>query len=314
MHNEFSVFLLNEIKTKEYTAIKLSGDASAREYFRIFADNKQYILCCDSCNDNFNRFILAQQFLSSAGLMVPEIYGIDRSELYILQEDLGDKSLEYGESNYHDAIDIALSFTRIPQPDRDNFLFQWSFDHEKLQTEIEMSHEYFVRRYLKNDIGEPEEETFEILIKEILAIPYVLVHRDFHSRNIHDVDGAKKIIDFQDARLGPLPYDLVSLLEDPYLPIDNIKREHHIQYFYKNYADQYTYEEFYYWYQLTAVQRLYKILGSFTYLYFEKGKDSYLQYISTAIKRLQYYTGELAEKDVRFKILVDFINGVTSED
>ena len=47
----------------------------------------------------------------------------------------------------------------------------------------------------------------------------MLCHRDYHSRNLMLHDGSLYIIDFQDARMGPDTYDLVSLLRDSYVDL-----------------------------------------------------------------------------------------------
>jgi aminoglycoside/choline kinase family phosphotransferase len=305
MKEQLVFFLKDYFGSENISISQLQGDASSRIYFRVTYKGQSFILCKDSSSDNFNRFLQAAKWLKSNEIPVPEIYREDKDNLLVLQEDLGSCSLEYYrtvnpspdiQQLLYQTIDIMVSVHQIPV-NKEIFLYNWSFDKDKLKDELQMMRTFFWQRFLKQSWKAEHEEVFNFLHHLFQQIPYVLVHRDFHSRNIY-YKNHLYMIDFQDARLGPITYDLVSLLEDPYSPMGRKDKNNLKRYFFEKYSEHYSVEELSKWYNIVAIQRLFKILGSFTYLSYEKGKDGYLQYIPLTIKNL-FTVLQILEIDIK---------------
>jgi hypothetical protein len=128
-------------------------------------------------------------------------------------------------------------------------------------------------------------------MKRLSAQKMVITHRDFHSRNIMVKDNKYVFIDFQDARWGIPQYDLVSLLEDCYYDLKEENRQKLKRYYYDNLDHsihgQKTYEEFDSLYQDMTIQRVFKAVGSFCYIYNWRKDDRYLKYIGFAMEKIR---------------------------
>ncbi len=304
MRENIDIFLA-QYWAEDYRLDSLSGDASARKYYRVTNGARKGIVCQDCDRDNFNRFVQAQRFLIKHSIRVPQVWAVDEEKMLLLEEDIGTDSLAWinyklgvNTTFYHKILDEVYKLCHLPK-DNECFIFQWAFDRKKYLEEFAMSQHYFNKCYLAQDDG--NYDLLDLLVAELENIPYGLVHRDLHSRNIYSLNGTPVFIDFQDARLGPITYDLVSLLEDPYFILSDAQRDELKSYYFSKF--DYPKEQLDYWYILTAVQRIYKILGSFTYLYYEKGKDNYLCYIANSVMRLHRVLDDLARVDKKWKPL-----------
>ena len=118
-------------------------------------------------------------------------------------------------------------------------------------------------------------------------------------------EGEYFLIDFQDARLGLPFYDLVSLLEDCYFPLSKQKRDLLIGYYQEKSAliTSYSAGEFEYFYDLSAIQRIFKALGSFTFINETRQDDRYLKYIGVGVHRLLSILSKYDEFKHFYKIL-----------
>ena len=145
------------------------------------------------------------------------------------------------------------------------------------------------------------------LSKFLANRPQYFVHRDFHSKNIMLKESKLIVIDFQDARLGPCSYDLVSLCYDPYVPLNVSQRQvlfESAESYFSNHLSSEIADEVAITQKAVMLQRLLKALGSFAYLTCELKRGDYLKYCSTAIECLKdtydhrwpYLTGRLIEK------------------
>jgi len=287
---------------------KLTGDASTRKYYRVFTTKGSYVACLDNPSDseeNEPSFLKMQKVLESEGVRVPRIFDKELTAGYILEEDLGDgtflKKLSQIESKkeeydlYKAAIDLIIKMHKV---DTAKYIGQdftkLSFDTEKLYSEMEFAKKYFLKSYLGIDTSSP---TVEAVYKELYEIcfklssqPKVLVHRDYHSRNIMIKDEEQIVIDFQDARMGTPLYDLVSLLEDCYYEIDannksKLKDYYFTEFYSKNISGKR--EDFESIYSMMLIQRVYKAIGSFAYIYSERKDTRYLKYIGYAFEKVR---------------------------
>ena len=134
-------------------------------------------------------------------------------------------------------------------------------------------------------------------------------HRDYHSRNLMIKLGEIKVIDFQDARLGPLQYDLVSLLNDSYVDLSNDSQKLLINYYKDNIQphlnNNFSSDEFDNIYKLQTIQRCFKACGSFASLYMTREDRRYLKYINKTLKVVFNELIEVKEMDSLLKLLND---------
>jgi aminoglycoside/choline kinase family phosphotransferase len=287
---------------------KLTGDASTRKYYRIWTTKESYVVCLDNPLAEVKdepTFIKLQRVLNSEKVSVPQIYDKELATGYILEEDLGDitflkdiafaKDLTHEFLYYKEAIDLMQSIHNINvEKYQDETFTKLAFDTEKLYQEMEFTRKYFLQMYLGLD---PQMPAVQDLYKKLNQICHrlsdekrVLVHRDYHSRNIMIKNGKQIVIDFQDARMGTPIYDLVSLLEDCYYQIshdnkENLKRYYFDQYF-KNF-DSKSYQEFEELYDMMAIQRVFKAIGSFAYIYADRKDLRYIKYIGYSFEKVR---------------------------
>ncbi len=176
--------------------------------------------------------------------------------------------------------------------------------------------EWFCNKHLGLQLSENEvvglANTFDTLVAECLAQPKVFVHRDYHSRNLMVTDGVSHeqgghganpgILDFQDAVLGPVTYDLVSLLRDSYVawPIERVHA------WIKHFRDSAQRSgvavganpaQFQRWFDLMGVQRQLKVLGIFARLYHRDGKSGYLKDLPRTLSYVRQVTKNYRDLD-----------------
>ena len=176
-------------------------------------------------------------FLRDEGLPVPVLLGVDGAEGFILFEDLGDDRLietldgaspERRQALYEEAIDLVVRLqATTPALRRAGVIgSRLEFSTAKLMWEMEFFLTHFFDGYRGRALTPAEQgaarSELEPLCAWLAARPQVLCHRDYHARNLMMRHGALYLIDYQDARLGPASYDLVSLLIDPYVPPEYI--------------------------------------------------------------------------------------------
>lgn len=204
----------------------VAGDASFRRYFRLHTDARSMIVCESPPEKEKNlEFLAVRDLLDAAGLRVPSLIAAEHRRGYFLLEDLGDRQLfsALGEGDadalYGEAGQLLLSLATAPVP-RVGPVALPDYSPALLRQELDLFPGWFVQRLL--DCEMPPSQVFDPLclrLQENAALqPRVLVHRDFHSRNLMLLPGkGMATIDFQDAVIGPLTYDAVSLFKDCYL-------------------------------------------------------------------------------------------------
>jgi aminoglycoside/choline kinase family phosphotransferase len=288
---------------------KLTGDASTRKYYRIWTSKKSYVACLDNPTTDANEeptFLKLQRVLHSENVRVPLIHDKELGTGYILEEDLGDvtflKEISHIEnladeySFYIKAIDLMASIHKIDTSKYKGESFtKLAFDTEKLYAEMEFTKKYFLKSYLGLDVESADVvklyKKLQIMCETLSNEPRTLVHRDYHSRNLMIKDGEQIVIDFQDARMGTPLYDLVSLLEDCYYQIDTDNKKRLIEYYFNTYFKKFdstkSFEQFKSLYDLMAIQRVFKAIGSFAYIYADRKDLRYIKYIGYAFEKVR---------------------------
>jgi len=267
----------------------VAGDASARRYFRFAGERHSYVAVdAPPATQKNEAFVHVAGLLAAAGVTVPGVLGADLERGFLLLEDLGDRLLLPAldtasvDGYYRSAFDILTKIAAIPCAGTGLA----DYDQALLSEELGRFPEWFVEGLLAYSPAPPEvgliNELSTRLVESALEQPRVLVHRDFHSRNLMLVgQGELAVIDFQDAVIGPVTYDLVSLLRDCYIrwPEDNVQawaldyRERLLASGVLAPGDA---QRFMRWFDWMGLQRHLKVLGTFARLYLRDGKPGYL--------------------------------------
>lgn len=270
----------------------LSGDAGFRRYFRLACAPPVLATQAPPEHENNLGFVHKGLALARAGVRVPRVYAVDYRRGFLLQEDLGSQlmatALQAGDEErcYRQAL-ATLAQIQATAPDPECFP---AYDAAALEAELAL----FPRWFLGGLLGicpDPEARRllaalFALLIDSAGQQPRVVVHRDYHSRNLlFDADGKLGVVDFQDAVRGPATYDLVSLLRDCYYRLDTTALDRHLA-VYLEVAGVPAGERRRWrtWFDLMGLQRHIKVLGIFARLWLRDGKARYLDDLPLVIR------------------------------
>lgn len=273
----------------------VSGDASFRRYFR-FIYKEQSIIAVDAPPEyeNASQFIAVAQSYREKGVKVPEIYAYDLEQGFYLQQDFGNRlfsdflTMDSCEHLYTQAlacipvIQSCLSTEQGPLP---------AYNGAFIDRELSLFTDWLLDKHLQLSLTDAEvsmlAEVFENVKKSCLSQPMVGVHRDYHSRNLMLLeDDEIGVIDFQDAVVGPITYDAVSLLRDSYQDWPAAKVQQWLQNWHAEYYAQYPWAEFKMWFDCVGMQRHIKIAGIFSRLAIRDNKPSYLSDIPHTLNYL----------------------------
>lgn len=281
--------------------VPLTGDASDRRYFRIMlADGASIVLALHEGSIDFATLPFANvaALLRQVPLPVPAILGHSDADGVVALEDLGDVTLQahLGAATpaehaalYRDAVAlIGLLQRRGSELASDRYLpYRIAFDAEKLTWELDFFVRHFVESYRGAVLSDAERralrEEWTAIADELSSEPRVLCHRDYHSRNLMVHRGTLFVIDFQDARLGPDTYDLASLLRDSYVDVTDRELDELVAYFLALKGDSEA-VGFRRRFDLMAVQRNLKALGTFGYQTMTRRNPVYIQYIPRTLR------------------------------
>ncbi|HBC58299.1 MAG TPA: aminoglycoside phosphotransferase [Gammaproteobacteria bacterium] len=264
-----------------------SADASFRRYFRVRHHHKSYILMdAPPQQEDCGPFLRCAQIFTESGVAVPKIFAEDVKNGFILLEDFGDRlylqylSAENAAGMYERAISELIRIQDAPASEFPNY------DRNLLMNEMALFETWYLGKHLNLDLTLEENEllhqSFTVLAEHALDQPQVVVHRDFHSRNlVWRPDQPPGVLDFQDAVWGPITYDLVSLLKDCYIAwpkkfIYQMVDEYLTQYSSKIGAPELPLQQFRDWFHLMGIQRHLKAIGIFARLNHRDGKPGYL--------------------------------------
>jgi aminoglycoside/choline kinase family phosphotransferase len=212
--------------------IPLTPDASTRSYFRLHWKKGTAIAAVypEAFDPEFHPYLDVTRLFLAADIPVPEIYAVDGEQGVIVQEDLGDQQLfrffevaseDQCEEYKERAINLIARIQKATEKayELKSISSRLAFDEAKLAWELNFFREHYFgslrREVLKHaDEAELKAELNDIAA-ELAGVPRVLCHRDFHAANLLvDQANCLRVIDHQDARMGPASYDLVSLLLD----------------------------------------------------------------------------------------------------
>ncbi len=264
-----------------------SSDASFRRYFRATTDQGSYIVMdAPPDKENLTAFIHIAEMLRSAGINTPQIYSQNLDDGFLLLQDFGDTNYlaHLTETNadalYNQAFDTLFKLHSDPRLANAPLP---TYDQALLTRELNLFDEWFLQQKLGLTIPDALwQATKSLLIDSALAQPQVLVHRDYHSRNLMVVaEQTPGVLDFQDAVIGPITYDLVSLLKDCYIawPVPRIHawiQQYHQRLLHAGLIDC-SAQQFQRWFDFMGLQRHLKVLGIFSRLDIRDSKPGYLK-------------------------------------
>ena len=294
----------------------VAGDASTRRYVRVrFGDGETLVLAVHEGPIDFATlpFANVSALLREIPLPVPAIAGHSDRLGVIALEDVGDLTLqEYlrtadaaeRSARYREAITLIERLQRRGAELESHTYIPYglAFDVEKLTWELAFFTKHFIEGHrgvvLRADERDALSAEWAALAADLASEPRVVCHRDYHSRNLMVHGGRLLVIDFQDARMGPDTYDLVSLLRDAYVEITEDELESNVAWFLKltNGQDPAAFRRRF---DVMTVQRTLKALGTFGFQATARKNTIYLQYVPRTIR---YVRGAM-ERHSRFERL-----------
>ena len=298
--NPVSVYLDRQ-SLADARVVPLTGDASDRRYLRVLpAGGAPFVLAVHAEPFAFEAlpFVNVTALFAAMPVPVPRILG-HAGDLGILAlEDLGDVTLQahLGVADagrhrmlYHQAVAIIDVMQRRGRELEDARYLPYgvAFDSDRLLWELDFFVKHFLVAYRGATLAAPEREALRaecaVVAEELAAEPRVLCHRDFHSRNLMLRGDELVVIDHQDARMGPDTYDLASLLRDAYVDLPEADVEALIAHYLSVRAGAPPAEAFRRRFDLMALQRTLKALGTFGYQATARNNPVYIQYIPRAL-------------------------------
>ncbi len=298
-------WLSDELALPPYRIAPASSDASFRRYFRItFGGTSRIVMDAPPEREDIRPFITISALLEQLGLHVPAVFAQNPGAGFLLLSDLGTRryldELSDGSAArlYGDAIDALIRMQSCPAA-RLRQLPQ--YEAALLRAEMELFRDWYLLRLKGFSLSDAQAARFEeavgFLIESALEQPQVLVHRDYHSRNLMVTDPNPGILDFQDAVAGPVTYDLVSLLRDCYIcwPQQQVEQwvwRYHRQAVRAGILSGVERRQLLRWFDLMGVQRHLKASGIFARLRLRDGKPGYLRDIPRTLR----YVGQVCAR------------------
>jgi aminoglycoside/choline kinase family phosphotransferase len=284
--------------------VPLTGDASDRRYYRVLtAAESPFVLALHASPFDVRTlpFVNVARLLEQMPVPIPRVLGHADDIGVLALEDLGDVTLQahlgaatpsQHSALYRQAVGlIATMQRRGAELESPEYLpYRIAFDVEKLTWEMDFFTKHFIEAYRGVVIAPAAKEALHeelgLILEELAAEARVLCHRDYHSRNLMFHDDRLYIIDFQDARMGPDTYDLASLLRDSYVDLPEQTVGELIAYFLalKGTTDPDQEAVFYERFDLMALQRNLKALGTFGYQTTARRNPVYIQYIPRTLR------------------------------
>jgi aminoglycoside/choline kinase family phosphotransferase len=290
----------------EGTLEPVAADASFRKYYRLKSTmHSGIVMDASAQKESVPPFIDIEHRLYEAGVRVAKINTYNLEEGFVFMEDLGNVHLadvieDDFELYYGKAIDSLIKMQNVETEGLP------AYDGEFLRFEMDLMQEWYLEKHLGLTLDETQLSTLssvlETITSEVLAQPQgVFVHRDYHSRNLmFGCTDDLVVIDFQDARVGAVTYDLVSLLRDVYVELDPYDVERLALHFRDMKGLDVDDETFMRWFDFMGLQRHMKILGIFARLAIRDGKEGYINDIPLTLK----YVLDVASKYPELKGLI----------
>jgi aminoglycoside/choline kinase family phosphotransferase len=287
-----SAWVGDALGSREFTIAPASADASFRRYFRITPASSWHgqatLIAMDAPPpmEDCRPYVRIAGLLADAGVHAPAVLAQNLAQGFLLLTDLGTCTYlaaldaDTAPRLYSAAIDALIRWQRATDAHA-----LPPYDEALLAREIDLFPEWYAGRHLERTFSPAQAEAFAQARRRVLdnnlAQPRVFVHRDYHSRNLMVCEPNPGVLDFQDALVGPITYDLVSLLRDAYVTWDEERElDWAIRYWERARSAglpvDADFAAFWRDYEWMGVQRQLKVLGIFARLFHRDGKSGYL--------------------------------------
>jgi N-acetylmuramate 1-kinase len=290
---------LAQVLDQPYTLTTASADASFRRYFRVHLPQETLIaMDAPPPQEDCRPFIKVAESLLGAGLNVPKVIAQDVTQGFLLLSDLGNDTYlsrlnsKNAKALYGDACQALIKMQLATGKDT-----LPPYDAALLMRELQLFPDWYVAKHLGKILSAEQQavldKTFAQLIDNILQQPQVTVHRDYHSRNLMvTAENNPGVLDFQDAVIGAITYDLASLFKDAYIRWDEEDLMDWVVRYWQaakkaGLPVSEDFGGFYKDFEWMGVQRHIKVLGIFARLYHRDGKDGYLKDMPLVMQYLQ---------------------------
>jgi aminoglycoside/choline kinase family phosphotransferase len=307
--------------------VPLTGDASDRRYFRVLLpDGATIVLALNAAPFEFEKlpFVNVARLLARMPVPIPTVLGHADDLGVLALTDLGDVTLQahLGAATpaehaalYRQAVALIATLQRrgaeLASPEY--LPYGVAFDAEKLTWELDFFIKHFIEAYrgvvIPAAARDELRREFRVIVESLASEPRVLCHRDYHSRNLMLHHGELYIIDFQDARMGPDTYDLVSLLRDSYVDLPEQTVSELLAYFLALSGRSGEEREFRQRFDVMALQRNLKALGTFGYQTTARRNPVYIQYIPRTLR----YVRDNLEQLPQFERVRDLLGSLVEE-
>ena len=272
----------------EFTLSVASADASFRRYFRVTRADGRSLIAMDAPpeHEDCAAFVHVARLLRAAGVNAPQVHAEDLAQGFLLLTDLGTVTyLDALDNANADALmrDAIAALLKWQQATRDATLPP--YDEALLRRELALFPDWYVGRHLKRELSAAQRAQWEALcaalVASALAQPPVYVHRDYMPRNLMLSEPNPGVLDFQDAVIGPITYDIASLTRDAFLSWDEARvLDWSVRYWEgakraglpvaADFAEHWRAQEW------MGLQRHLKVLGIFARLTYRDGKARYV--------------------------------------
>lgn len=294
-----------------------SADASFRRYFRARTEDRSWILAdAPPEHENCRQFANVAARLIAAGLNAPRVLAADYRQGFMLLDDLGDRILldvmnsQNADHWFGQALDVL-----VQMQSRADASGLPRYDTSLLQRELMLYPQWYLGKHRGVTLSRAEQQAWEtaceLLMANALEQPQVFVHRDFMPRNLMlpvADNSAPGIIDFQDAVMGPVTYDLVSLFRDAFVSWPEERITQWLQDYRKKaeVAGVVLPDDLQRALDLMGVQRHIKVIGIFARLAYRDGKEKYLAETPRFFRYLQDVIGNYPELEGLLKLMMSY--------
>jgi aminoglycoside/choline kinase family phosphotransferase len=286
---ELERWIGTQIQAIRFCLTPASEDASFRRYFRAsLADGRSFIaMDAPPGREDCRPFVRVAGMLREARVNAPEILAQDLGRGFLLLGDLGTRtylqelSVDNAPRLFGDAMDALVRWQLATRPGG-----LPPYDEALLRREMGLFPEWYLKRHLKFELSDNQkhglEKIFSLLVRSALTQPSVYVHRDFMPRNLMVCEPNPGVLDFQDAVLGPITYDIASLLRDAFISWEEERvLDWSVRYWEKakraGLPAQPDFGEFWRALEWMGLQRHLKVLGIFARIRYRDGKPRYLE-------------------------------------
>ena len=285
---QIRIWLKDLLKSDDFSLAPASADASFRRYFRVsHAGSTNIVMDAPPAQEDSAPFVRIAGLFADANVHVPKVVAQDLERGFLLLTDLGRQTYlnvitpDNADALFKDAIQALLDWQCASRP---NVLPE--YDAPELLRELQLFPDWYIARHKQITLSSTEHQNldrlFQIIIEKAQAQAQVYVHRDYMPRNLMLSKPNPGVLDFQDARYGPIAYDVLSLFKDAFISWPQERVSQWTEQYWQAARDRdlpvpVNFDDFQHDVDWIGVQRHLKVLGIFARIHHRDGKPQYLQ-------------------------------------